>query len=178
MYRTQWGLPDLQIPLHSHQHIQNKSIFIIFRCAALCFLVSLSIPHTHTHTRIRTRTKTQSLVGKQKSILLSVRCHHNYSFETAIENKLHLHCVFIRLLWVSNIQQLHRPTQTHRACPPWRSDSCSMVALMSMLFVFLQILKMHFASEDFTVFTPYIRIYPVKSANKRENGGMGLYYLF
>lgn len=31
------------------------------------------------------------------------QCHHNYSFETAIENKLHLHCLFIRLLWVSNV---------------------------------------------------------------------------
>lgn len=83
------------------------SIFIVFgpQCCISCLLLA---PHTQC-TR------------KQKSILLIGQCHHNYSFETAIENKLHLHCVFIRLLRVSNV---HPPTLPyHPATRPSSKDS-------------------------------------------------------
>lgn len=65
-----------------------QSIFIVFRLQ--CYISCLPLaPHIQC-------------TWKQKSIILIPQCHHNYSFETAIENKLHLHCLFIRLLWVSN----------------------------------------------------------------------------
>lgn len=37
----------------------------------------------------------------KKSILSTRQCHHNYSSQTAIEDKLHLHCLFTRSLWLS-----------------------------------------------------------------------------
>lgn len=38
----------------------------------------------------------------KKSILSTRQCHHNYSSQTAIEDKLHLHCLFTRSLWLSS----------------------------------------------------------------------------
>lgn len=72
----------------TNTHRPPPSIFIVFRLQC-CISWLLLAPHTQG-------------TPKQKSILSIGQCHHNYSFETAIENKLHLHCVFIRLLWVSN----------------------------------------------------------------------------
>ena len=88
-------------PTNTHTHTHNP--FLLYLGLQRCISCPLLAPHTH---------RTQ----KQKSILSTSQCHHNYSFETAIENKLHLHCVFIRLLWVSNAQRLGRP------CLPRPSD--------------------------------------------------------
>lgn len=79
-------------PANTPTHTQTHNPFLLYLGLQSCISYALLAPHTHC-TR------------KQKSILSTSQCHHNYSFETAIENKLHLHCVFIRLLWVSNAQQ-------------------------------------------------------------------------
>lgn len=77
-------------PKSAQTHTHNP--FLLYLGLQPCISYALLAPHTHC-TR------------KQKSILSTSQCHHNYSFETAIDNKLHLHCVFIRLLWVSNAQR-------------------------------------------------------------------------
>ncbi len=96
----------------TNTHRPPPSIFIVFRLQC-CISWLLLAPHTQG-------------TPKQKSILSIGQCHHNYSFETAIENKLHLHCVFIRLLWVSNAHSPFpaAPTQQTPA-PPSRSSAHS-----------------------------------------------------
>lgn len=46
----------------------------------------------------------------KKSILSTCQCHHNYSSQTAIEDKLHLHCLFTRSLWLSSSPLTPPPT--------------------------------------------------------------------
>lgn len=90
--RTSSLIPPMMFPKLWWLPVDNthepQSIFIVFwlQCYISCLPLA---PHIQC-------------TWKQKSIILIPQCHHNYSFETAIENKLHLHCLFIRLLWVSN----------------------------------------------------------------------------
>lgn len=63
----------------------------------------------------------------KKSILSTRQCHHNYSSQTAIEDKLHLHCLFTRSLWLSS-----RPLTPQLPPPPLPPPpSPSLVSLSS-----------------------------------------------
>lgn len=103
---------------HIHRETSTRSIFIVFGSAAVYVLPSLSATHP--------------ALEKQKSILSTSQCHHNYSFETAIENALHLHCVFIRLHWVSNAYRLGR-VSLQPSEPPSRFTVCCRLLLMTGL---------------------------------------------
>lgn len=71
-----------------------QSIFIGFELPCSFFPGFPLAPHTQG-------------TPNKKSILSTGQCHHNYSSQTAIEDKLHLHCLFTRSLRLSRALPLH-----------------------------------------------------------------------
>lgn len=64
---------------------------------------------------------TQATPNK-KSILSTRQCHHNYSSQTAIEDKLHLHCLFTRSPWLNSspLPSAYRLSVAPWLKPGWR----------------------------------------------------------
>lgn len=77
----------------SKQPPHPQSIFIVFEQPSYISWPPLA-PHTQG-------------TPNKKSILSTGQCHHNYSSQTAIEDKLHLHCLFTRSLRLSRAISLH-----------------------------------------------------------------------
>lgn len=65
----------------------------------------------------------------KKSILSTRQCHHNYSSQTAIEDKLHLHCLFTRSLWLRSNPPPDSHTTTSSSASHLRPSICPLTGV-------------------------------------------------